>query len=74
MCLCLYKTHNHIFPGQKDESCSKDKECQSPMKCIDETCNCPPNTLHVSSIVEAKRFHRCIPNGGTFAFTNSVME
>ena len=72
MCLCLYKTYNHVFPGQIDNSCSEDKRCQYPMKCIDETCICPTNTYHVSFIDEGRRFHRCIPNGGTLPFTNSV--
>ena len=73
MC-CLYKTHNHVFPGKKNEFCSKDYECQYPLTCVNETCNCPPNTFHVSYNDDSELVHRCIPNGGTFSVTNSVME
>ena len=70
MCVCLYNTHNHVFPDNQDESCYRDTDCPYMMKCVDETCKCPPSTYHVSFTVDTDHVHRCIPNGGTFAFNN----
>ncbi|KAK2192370.1 hypothetical protein NP493_32g04005 [Ridgeia piscesae] len=50
---------------QKGESCSKNDQCQPPLKCINETCNCPSNTSYVTTKgrLGMKSVSRCIPNG-----------
>ena len=65
--------HSHVFPGRKDESCSKDDQCQTPLTCIIGTCNCPLNTTYVSTmgLIGMDPFSRCIPSGGKFVFANT---
>ena len=64
-----------MITGQKNESCYKNDQCQYPLKCLDEICDCPPNTRYSTTIgrLGMKSVSRYIPNSGKVSFANPDM-
>ena len=70
-----YEIHNYLFPGRKDESCSKDDHCKYPMMCINKMCNCPITMNYVRTTIHYTiPAFRCVPKSGKFSYAILSME